>query len=472
MSRGLKLAAAACVVWLGLAAEARACGCVMSYGMYQPCGAYWSADVVFKGTVAEVGPLTPVPGSDGKVFTGAGQVTRFRVDEAFRGVAGDVVETSSEGTSCDYHFKPGEQYFVYGSRSARDGKIYVSSCSATKTQERATADLAFARGAVRGEPTPSLIGLVTREVREAASSYRSQRPLDGIEITIESGGKSAARARTDAEGAFRVFGLSPGVYAVRARTPRELRHLKVYGPETAQVRVLEGRCSAAAFVVTSLSTVSGRVVDATGAPTKTKVNLVPLDESGAEVRPAEGTTEVYTDEGGRYLFEWVAPGRYRVAVNPHSQPGRSDPPYRRVYLPGVFDPARSAVINVSDGGQHEAEDFRLPAPLTTGTVEGVVVTPDGKPVPHALLTLEFTEREWIETERADEHGRFRLKLLEGYKYLVAAEVRSEVGGKWTGRHSEPAEVMAGEAGEPVRLVITRPGFYAPLYVQRKRKEQK
>lgn len=445
-----------------LAGEARACSCIISYVQWQPCGAYARADVVFAGTVAEVGPLTAVEQGGEKLFTAGGRVTRFRVEEAFRGVAGDAVETVEEGTSCDYHFKPGGRYFVYGARSPRDGRVRVHSCSATKELERADADLAFARGAARGEPTPSLIGRVSRETRERASSYRSHLPLDGVEVNVEGEGRSYA-ATTDAVGTFRLLGLPPGRYTVRPKTPRSLRYL--YGDGSAVVEVADGRCGGAEFFVTSLSTVSGVVVDHGGEPLKTRVELVPLDEDGREIKPAEGSVETYADERGRYKFDWVAPGRYRVAVNAKSQPGSHDPPYPRTYLPGVQDPARAAVVNVADGTSYEAAEFRLPPPLREAYVEGVVVLADGSPAAGALLTLEFTEREWMETFTADAEGRFRLKTFAGYRYLIAGEVRREVGGKWTGTHSEPAEVVAGEGVEPIRLVINRPGFYRPRFAK-------
>ena len=447
---------------LALAGEARACSCISNYVQWQPCGAYWRSNVVFAGTVVEVGPATPVEGSGGKVFTSAGRATRFRVVEAFRGLAGDTVETFEEGTSCDYHFKPGGRYFVYGSRHPRDGKVRVHSCSATKDIERAAADLAFARGVARAEPTPSLVGYVTRETREGAASYRSRRPLDGVEVSVEGGGR-LFKATTNGEGTFHLYGLPRGRYTVRAKTPRELRHL--YGLESAEVQVIDGRCSCAEFVVTSLSTVSGNVVDHRGEALKTRVELVPLDEEGREIKPAEGSVEVYTDERGRYKFDWVAVGRYRVAINAKSQPGSYDPPYPRTYLPGVQDPARAAIISVADGVSYEAGEFRLPPPLAEAYVEGVVLLPDGSPAAGALLTLEFTEREWIETFSADAEGRFRLKIFAGYRYLIAGEVRKEVDGRWAGTHSEPAEVVAGDAAEPIKLVINRPGFYRPRYLK-------
>src|SRR5918999_2069594 len=111
---------------LALSTEALACVCGMSFIQGQPCSAYWTANVVFAGTVTEIGPPTPVKGSERKSVTYNGRVTRFKVLEAFRGVTGDVVETVERGTSCDFHFKQGGSYFVYGAR-ARDGKIYAHS---------------------------------------------------------------------------------------------------------------------------------------------------------------------------------------------------------------------------------------------------------------------------------------------------------------------------------------------------------
>ena len=457
-------AAAVCLA----AGEARACVC---FTPREPCALYPRADVIFLGTVREVGPMTPVKDRP-NVVTANGRVTRFSVEEAFRGVAGATAETFESGTSCDFRFKAGERYLVYGSRDPRDGKVYVGSCSGTKPLERAAEDLAYARGAVAGKPAPGVAGRVERETRESATSYRSHRPLDGVEVVVAGGGREA-KARTDAEGRFSLFGLPPGAYDVSLRTPSELRH--IHGPAVRRVEVAAGRCALADFFVTSLSTVAGRVVNDAGEPAaSTKVNLVPLDAEGREVPPAEGSVEAYADKDGRYKFDFVSPGRYRVAVNPRGQPGSYDPPYPRLYLPGVSDPARAAVVNVSEGESYEAAEFRLPPPLVRHEIEGVVVLPDGTPAPRALLTLEFTEREWAETTTAaDEHGRFRLKAFKGLKYLVAAEVRTQnAAGQWTARHSEPVEVTAGESDEPLRLVVDREGFYRPRYDKLKQEKRR
>jgi hypothetical protein len=452
------------VAVFSLAAEARACSCIMIFNDYQPCGAYWKAGVVFAGVATEKGEMTPVEGADGKVFTTAGRFTRFTVEESFRGVTGTTIETFEMGTTCDYQFKVGERYFVYGWLDPKSGKVSVHSCSATKSLDAASADLEYARGVARGERTPSIVGSVTRETRTDVASYRSHVPLEAIRITAESAGRTF-ETKTDAKGAFRFFGLPAGKYRVRALVPTELRLL--YGPDTFEADVIEGRCRGDAFTVTSLSTISGNVVDAEGKAVKTKVNLIALDENKKEIPVAEGSVETYTDEAGRYTFDWVAPGSYTVAVNPRSQPGRFDPPYPRAFYPGVRNQAEASVIEVVDGERYEAETFRLPAPLKERTITGVVLMPDGSPAVGATVTLEYTDREWMELEGTDARGRFTLKVYDRFKYLIAAELRQD----GQARHSEAVELTVGEAAKPLKLVINQPGYYTLRYNLRKRDKQ-
>jgi hypothetical protein len=464
MSRALKLVFGILVLSVGMAADVRACSCVMSFIHMQPCSAYWNADVVFAGTVTEVGPMLPIKGSDGKIFSTNGRVTRFRVDDAFRGVTGPVIETYEHGTSCDYHFNQGEKYFVYGSRDPKDGRIYVGSCSATKSIERAAPDFEFARALARGDSLPDIIGVVNREIREGATSYRGRKPMEDIEVAVQGNGKSVT-AKTDADGRFRFYGLPPGKYQVTAKTPGELRNL--YGPRSEAVTVRDGRCSGTSFTVSSLSTVKGTVVDHTGKPATVRLSLVPLNEAGEEVAPAEGSVDSYANAEGMFEFDWIAPGRYRLAVNARSQPGSYDPPYPRVYLPGVTGPSEATIVTVTEGQGYEAREFRLPPPLTEKSIEGIVFLPDGSPVAGALIMLEFTERRWFESFSTDSQGRFKIKVFAGYKYLVSAELRKEVDGKWTATHSDPLEVVVGDVNTQLKLVINRRGFYRRAFEKQK-----
>ncbi len=448
--------------------EARGCGCILSFVQYQPCGAFWNSAAVFTGTVTEVGPMIPVTGTQGRLFTYDGAFVRFKIDEAFRGVKGDTVDIFQHGTSCDYGFKSGEQYFVYGSIDAKDGKIYVSSCSGTKTLDRAGDDLAYARGQMRNEPTPSIIGLVTRETRARADQYRKNNALEGIRVVASSAG-ATAEAYTDGNGIFRFFGLTAGNYDVRALTPAGLRRL--YGPEVFNLKVTDQRCTGGQFTVTSLSSITGQVLNSDGAPLKTRLNLIAIDASGAEIISAEGSIEAYSDEKGKYKFDWLAPGAYLIAMNGRNQPGTHDPPYPRSYLPGVVPRQQAAIISVVEGQEVSVPDFQLPSPMIPLTVRGVAMLPDGTPAAHTLIVLEFTEREWIEITSADAQGRFEVKVYEGFKYFVAADLRKENRGAWTGTHSPRVQVIGGETNDTITLVVSQPGFYVPRYVELKRQRK-
>ena len=451
-----------------LGSEARGCGCILSFVQYQPCSAYWNSGAVFSGTVTEVGPMIPVAGSNPPMFSLNGRYITFKIEEAFAGVKGETVNTFQHGTSCDYGFKLGEKYFVYGSKDPADGKIYVSSCSATKTLDRAGDDLAYARGVTRNEPTPSILGLVARETRGQADQYRKNTYLEGVRV-LANGATSTAEAFTDANGIFRFFGLAPGSYNVRALTPPDLRRL--YGEEVLKLQVTDGRCSGGQFTVTSLSSISGKVLNSGGQPVKTRLSLVPVDAALTEIAPAEGSIETYSDEQGRYRFDWLAPGNYLVAINGRNQPGTYDPPFPRSYLPGV-PKQQAAVISVTEGQQVTVPDFQLPSPLIPVTVKGVAILPDGTPAAHALVWLEFTEREWTETGSADSQGHFEVKIYEGFKYLVAAEVRKEIQGVWRGTHSPAVEITGGQAQATITLVVSEPGFYVPRFVELKRKQRR
>ncbi len=105
------------------AVEADACSCAGPRYIknFQPCGIYWSYDVIFIG-LAEKVSIERV-GTDEK--TGySKKVVQFSVDKAIRGVEGKTVEveTGLDGAICGYPFRQGEREFVYLQRG-NDGKL-------------------------------------------------------------------------------------------------------------------------------------------------------------------------------------------------------------------------------------------------------------------------------------------------------------------------------------------------------------
>jgi hypothetical protein len=457
------------IVFAATASQAGACVCASSFVQYQPCTAYWSSEIVFVGTATEVGNVIIGAELSQATLPPDRRFTRLKVDEPFRGTSDETVEIFDHNTSCDYHFEKGKRYFVYAYRDPKDQKIYVSSCSPTRPADSAGPDLAFARGVIRNEPTPAIVGLVTRETRAQVQDYRRNEYLEGVRVVAIGPAKKTAEAFTDADGIFRFFGLPAGSYSVQALTPPSLRRL--YDDEVLEVQVKDGRCSGGQFTVTSLSSIGGTVVDSAGAPMQTSLNLVPIDAAGNDLAPAEGTIEAWSNKQGKYVFDWLAPGRYLVAINSKEQPGSYDPPFPRSYLPGVLDRQQAAIFQITEGQQIAAPEFRLPPPLTPRTIEGVARWPDGSPAPNALVWIEFTARNWTETYSANAEGRFSLKLFDGFKYLIAAEVRRPVNGAYQATHSRSVEISVGPANPELLLVVTEPGFVTRSSGQAPRRKQ-
>jgi hypothetical protein len=101
-------------------------------------------------------------------------------------------------------------------------------------------------------------------------------------------------------------------------------------------------------------------------------------------------------------------------------------------------------------------------------VRGFAIMPDGTPAAHALIMLEFTEREWLEIGSSDAQGRFEVKIYEGFKYLLAAEVRNQVQGVWRGTHSPAVELSSKESNDAITLSVSQPGFYRVRFAERKK----
>jgi hypothetical protein len=125
----------ASVLWLlpltVVVPPAYACRC----GDPPVCEAFWGADAVFIGVADIINPKE--------------QRTRFRVEEAFRGVRRDeIIEVLSYGVcwSCEYGFQQANRYLVFATKRPTGERAGL--CSRIKPFENASTDIAFARIAV------------------------------------------------------------------------------------------------------------------------------------------------------------------------------------------------------------------------------------------------------------------------------------------------------------------------------------
>ncbi len=207
-------------------------------------------------------------------------------------------------------------------------------------------------------------------------------------------GTGSSRGRTDDQGSFRLFGLTPGEYTVSA-TVREGQgaasanldsdepsgYAPTYYPGVPSVheaqRITLGvgqEQSNVSFglLLTRLVRVSGRVVDSRGQPaTRGAVMLLPADTLRTGVGGINaGSVAVLGD--GTFLLPGIAPGSYLLFVRPGGGGGG------RGFAAGIGD-GEFARLPITVGLDDVRDLFVATAP--GAVARGVVTTDQGQPLP-------------------------------------------------------------------------------------------
>lgn len=290
------------VALLFLVNEAAACSCEgrrMNPG-FHPCMTYWTADAVFTGQVVQISSATP----DRPLYLSE-KVVNFSVDKAFRGIEGPTAEvlTNPSTPSCGYDFKQGQRYFVYARRDKKDGKLRESLCGPTVPLEAAARDLAYADEMMSGVKGARIVGAVTKYDRRDVKDYGTRSPVAGVEVVLELQGKELAKTVTNNEGQYEFRDLGEGDYHLRAALPAELRVWSSDGKPKDHNTWLhkETGCESASFVVTTTSSISGRLVtrEASSLPPQF-LALIPVDEKGNEISSALTLSDMSAPEKGSY----------------------------------------------------------------------------------------------------------------------------------------------------------------------------
>jgi hypothetical protein len=138
-----------------------------------------------------------------------------------------------------------------------------------------------------------------------------------------------------------------------------------------------------------------------------------------------------SDADGRYEFEPLPPGEYKITV-------------RRV---GSYQPDDSGAT-VSAGVCWDVTLTRYPH----GHIDGHVRHADGSPVPNVDVVIMRADNSWYVTDRADAHGYFRFDSLEPGKYLVGINLPgappwNDGGGAGPGVAPKTASMYYGGAKE-------------------------
>jgi hypothetical protein len=435
-----------------------------------PCAAYWTADAVFTGTVAEIAyseKFTLGEGND--AFDYRRRITRFAVKDAYRGVSGQFAEVVAlealptpvvlpngqqgvkyQGCDCTSKFEVGEVYLVYAHRRADLDNALNADGGRTRPVSDADEDLEYIRGLTRADGGAFVYGVVQKHDRVSDDADVTEDPVANATVLIEGMGRQVT-ATTDAEGRYRVSALSPGEYTVRFVVPAHLRQ----DTEVHRVTVVDRGCAEVGFYTQTDGRLRGRVVDADGKPVfEMKLDLAAEDRRDAS---SPSPLSAYTDRDGRYEFTDLAPGRYVLGVGLDAI--RSEGfAYARIFYPGTPDPAKATVITVEEGQKLANYTLKLPKPLAERILEGVVVLADGSPARGAHVgttMLEYPFDVQGPGAMADEQGRFTVAVFEGLAYCVGALVEDQADGHQ--QHAKPVDVASTGNVSGIKLVIAYPG---------------
>ena len=313
------------------------------------------------------------------------------------------------GGDCGYRFEIGKEYLVYA-YLGEDKKLSTGICTRTGLLTKADEDLAYIRGRATAESNATLNGTIVRQ-KQGPDGIPARSAMASVKVIVE-GEDKEYEAVSNEKGNFSISGITAGSYKVKLSLPAGLASgLK---EQEQQVKLSEKGCAAVYFLVVSNGRLTGVVFDAAGQPLE-KAEII-LMEFGKE-KYRGYTNDAYSDKEGKYEISQVPPGRYILQIRSDGLTSQTSP-FPVLYYPNTTDPKQASVIEIADGQLIEKYNLYLPAVPKEYLVEGVVVRPDGQPLPDARV--DYTSEAVSYSVRVDGHGQFSFKTYEGVTVSVRA----------------------------------------------------
>jgi beta-lactamase regulating signal transducer with metallopeptidase domain len=275
----------------------------------------------------------------------------------------------------------------------------------------------------------SLSGRVTNSVTGAG--------VAGAEVSAWINDRGhAPETVTDDTGAFRFSGIPDGSYAVMAMKdgffPAQSSFespVRVFGDTRFDLKMAPN------------ATMRGRVLDPQGKPA-----------AGVSVKFGPPSVPVsVTDEKGEFVFEDVPPiGAFTLSATPSPQPdAKEEERIVTTYYPSAVDSTQAAPINVN-GVDLSGYEIRLrTAPARR--IRGVVIDVDGKPAPHAEVSVFKLAPEMVSGRAGGVRNGAVFDVLSPQEVAAAEPVESGDDGTF----AFPPVI---EGDWRVRAVLGREGF--------------
>jgi protocatechuate 3,4-dioxygenase beta subunit len=280
----------------------------------------------------------------------------------------------------------------------------------------------FAQTAAQREAPATVTGRVTDGEKGLAGVAVVLVPADAPTRL-----QAVARAKTDAEGNYRMTGVAPGHYKVLPFSPTYVvEGMNVYEyPPGKSLNLAAGESvEGIDFRLERGGVITGRVTDADGQPVIAEsVSVVPvrnMSDPQQQTQVLRGPFDVRdysTDDRGVYRIYGLLPGTYHVSVGQGGDNtgalsyGRRKL-YRRTFYPDATDEAQASAVEVTAGGESSGVDITLGGAMKTFRASGRFVSAEtGQPV--AGIRYSYAPL------RADGH------LAGGYGGLFSTNERGE-----------------------------------------------
>ncbi|HEY0347080.1 MAG TPA: carboxypeptidase regulatory-like domain-containing protein [Pyrinomonadaceae bacterium] len=274
-----------------------------------------------------------------------------------------------------------------------------------------------------------------------------EKPAPGVLVAANLINTQAvvAQVTSDAEGKYRISGLSAGQMNVSAVAPT---YVLPANPMYGQGRVVnlsaDETVEGIDFKLTRGAVITGRVTDADGKPLmEERITLTPIDDRGEPVRGLAARPANFsmnnTDDRGIYRIYGLAAARYKVSVGDDA--GRSatlrgsgSGYYPKTYYGNTAEAAKASIVDLNEGAEAKNIDITVGGRSRTYTVTGRIVDADtNQPLPGVDYSFGVLQQNQNQTfisgtyspnTPTNSKGEFRLEGIAPGRYAIMASSNS------------------------------------------------
>lgn len=420
---------------------------------------YDNAEVVFIGRAIDVTPVQAmVDDVNGKRMM-TEKHTRFEVIEILKGAPADRLLTKTEygRHDCHFEFTPGSHYIVFAHRERRDGSLRVGLGGPTALLANAGAALVYCRRVTATGKGPSLIGTVWSRMPSAELGMDEYpRGVPGAVASIDVNGVRR-EVQTDANGVYYFEDLPLGSYSIRLSIPEGYRLLRssdmpftgrelpIVGDEF-QFEIKDGVHAQAFFEVSNAGTLSGTLVDATGAPVSgVDILLVPKAKLN-NLESANWTLRATTNDRGQIQTDTLPEDDYALIVNGYYVDAYVGKAPRFVYPPSDGASASKFAI-VRNGRNADLGTIRMPPPFASVPLDIEVVSTKEYGMSCSIMCTSLDGAQMGHYFLLDDDGRVRIHLRAGLHFRIEVNLEDDE------QSSGPVEIEAKPGLEPIRFEV-------------------